>query len=345
MTGLTDEQLAYRRRYICGSDASEVMKGNWRELWQIKTGVIAEPDLYDKLSPTLDYHVLKHFTRERLELTRLLGHATEPLNAFWYEQQTGRAVTRRGEWAVSRRHAFMGAHLDGVSTTSRGDLCYWDAKWTGRADEAFVLRHTPQGVHNATILGFDWWGLSVFIGNGKWEWVEQPVDPLYQAQLIAKEREFWGFVERKEEPREGAPCDHCGGSGEIRYTRWGWDGDSDRQIPDGPEETDTCEECGGEGWIGPKTVKAPKPQPNLRTILLDELTQGGTDWPNWAGEYTRLARSFAETHGAATAHAITREAIKALVPADVGLCRLGLVEYKRDGRGITIALKGEKSDG
>jgi predicted phage-related endonuclease len=299
VSGLSEEQLAYRRRYVCGSDAKAVMDGNWLELWKIKTGAIPEPDLYDKLSPTLDYHVLKHFTRERLELTRLLGHATEDLNAFWYEKQTGREVHRRGEWAVSKRHAFMGAHLDGVSTTSRGEPCYWDAKWTGRADEAFVLRHTPQGVHNATILGLDWWGLSVFIGNGKWEWIEQPVDPLYQAQLIAKEREFWSWVERGEEPPDAAP----------------------------------------------EPVAAPKPQPKLRTILLDELTPGGTDWPNWSGEFTRLARTFAETHGAATAHAITREAIKALVPADVGLCRLGLVEYKRDGRGVTISLKQEKSDG
>jgi hypothetical protein len=299
MSGLSEEQLAYRRRYVCGSDASEVMKGNWLELWKIKTGAIPEPDLYDKLSPTLDYHVLKHFTRERLELTRLLGHATEDLNAFWYEKQTGREVTRRGEWAVSKRHAFMGAHLDGVSTTSRGEPCYWDAKWTGRADEAFVLRHTPQGVHNATILGLDWWGLSVFIGNGKWEWIEQPVDPLYQAQLIAQERAFWWHVEKDIEPPEA----------------------------------------------GTGAIVSPKPQPKLRTVLLDELTPGGTDWPNWGGEFTRLARTFAETHGIAVVHGITRGEMKDLVPPDVGLCRLGLVEYKRDGRGVHIALKQEKSDG
>jgi hypothetical protein len=202
MSGLTDEQLAYRRRYVCGSDAAEVMAGRWADLWQIKTGRMQEPDLYDKLSPTLDYFVLKHFTRERLELTRLLGHATEPLNQFWYTQQTGRVVERRSEWATSDEYPWMGAHLDGVTTTSRGHLCYWDAKWTGRADEAFLLRHTPQGVHNATIIGADWWGLSVFIGNGKWEWIEQQVDPLYQARLIAAEREFRGFVERDEEPED-----------------------------------------------------------------------------------------------------------------------------------------------
>jgi hypothetical protein len=287
---MTAEQLEYRRRYVCGSDAGDVMAGKWLDLWKIKTGQMPEPDLYDKLSPTLDYFVLKHFTRERLELTRLLGHATEPLNRFWYTQQTGRAVERASEWATADAPLqFMGAHLDGVSTTSRGYPCYWDAKWTGRADEAFVLRHTAQGVHNATILGFDWWGLSVFIGNGKWEWIEQEIDPLYQASLIAKEREFWGYVTRGEEPP------------------------------------------------APPPVAPPKPQPKRREINLD-LTPAA-ERPNWSGEFARLARSFAETDGAAKLHAITRKEMAELVPDDVGLAQLGLVRFKRDGRGVQISLQ------
>ena len=200
--GLSAEQQQHRRGFVGGSDAAEIMSGDWQRLWRIKTGREEEGDLYDRLSAEMDYFVLKHFTRERLDLTRLLGHATEDLNAFWYEKQTGRTVERRREWAQSKRYPWMGANLDGVSTTSRGQRCYWDAKWTGRADEAFVLRHTPQGVHNATILGFDWWGLSIFIGNGKWEWTEQEIDPLYQADLIAREREFWKFVTDDVEPPE-----------------------------------------------------------------------------------------------------------------------------------------------
>jgi hypothetical protein len=200
--GLSAEQLAHRRKFVGGSDAGEIMAGDWRRLWRIKTGREEEGDLYDRLSATMDYFVLKHFTRERLDLTRLLGHATEDLNAFWYEKQTGRQVHRRREFVVSKRHPFMAANLDGESDTNQGHPCYWDAKWTGRADEAFILRHTPQGVHCATILGYDWWGLSVFIGNGKWEWIEQAINPIYQATLIAREREFWKFVTDDIEPPE-----------------------------------------------------------------------------------------------------------------------------------------------
>jgi predicted phage-related endonuclease len=123
--GLTPEQLAHRRNFIGGSDAGDIMAGDWRRLWRIKTGREEEGDLYDRLSATMDYFVLKHFTRERMDLTRLLGHATEDLNAFWYEKQTGRDVGHRRVWRVSRHpdRSFMGANLDGSSTTSHGHFC------------------------------------------------------------------------------------------------------------------------------------------------------------------------------------------------------------------------------
>jgi hypothetical protein len=312
-SGLTDEQIAYRRRYVCGSDAGKVMEGKWRELWQVKTGVIVEPTLYDQLmsSSAINFHVLKHFTRERLELTRLLGHATEPLNAFWYTSQTGREVTRRGEWAVSKRHPFMGAHLDGVSTTSRGEPCYWDAKWTGRADEAFLLRHTPQGTHNATILGVDWWGLSVFIGNGKWEWIEQPVDPLYQAKLIQAERRFWDYVERGEEP-----IDHV-----LEV------------APPAPQPKLRTVSLDG-GTYDPDTQTWEPPE--------------GGSAPNWASDAVRLIYSFHATEAAFKRHAIVRDELKALVPEDVGAVLRGDFKLSKTKAGavtMTIARDKERSDG
>jgi hypothetical protein len=298
--GLTEEQKADRLNYICGSDAEAAMNDQ-PHLWRIKTRREEEGDLYDRLSGTLDYFVLKHFTRDRLDLTRLLGHVTEDLNAFWYEKQTGRAVTRRREWCVSSnpRYPFMAANLDGVSTTGRGYPCYWDAKWTGRCDEAFVLRHTPQGVHNATILGFDWWGLSVFIGNGKWEWIEQEIDPLYQATLLAREAAFWKFVTDDIEPPEA-------------------------QV----------------------AVLAPKPQPKLRTVVIDGGTvdpetgiwspfddQRFQSWPNWGPDFARNLATIIRTEGAHTANNIARAAIKDLLPEDVGEVRRGDVLVKRDKAG------------
>jgi predicted phage-related endonuclease len=179
--GLTDEQIAERRQGIGGSDAGRVMAGDWLPLWREKTGRAAPEDLSNVLAVQM-------------------GSATENFNAFWYTKQTGRLISERGVRVQDRRRPFMVANLDGVTTTSKGEAAYWDAKHVGRLDEATVLRYTPQMVHCCTILRLDWWVLSVFIGNAKWETVEQEVDPLYQAELVAKEAEFWGYVERDEEP-------------------------------------------------------------------------------------------------------------------------------------------------
>lgn len=273
--GLSAEQIEQRRKFIGGSDAGEVMTGDWQRLWRVKTGREKPEDLSGILAVQM-------------------GSFTEDLNAFWYTKQTGRDITARGLFHVNKAYPFMAANLDGVSTTSKGHECYWDAKHVGRLDEATVLRYTPQMVHCCTILGLDWWVLSVFIGNSKWELVEQEVDPIYQATLIAREREFWGYVERDEEP---------------------------------PEQS--------------APVLAPKPQPKLRTVQLED--QWRDEWPNWGDRMVELFGTFAGTYAAATAHAIAREDIKALLPEDVGLVTRGNIKISRTRAGaVTMAITKEK---
>jgi hypothetical protein len=181
--GLTPEQLAQRKLGVGGSDAGKIMAGEWRALWMEKTGRADPEDLSGVLAVQM-------------------GSATEDFNAFWYTKKTGRPILSRGQRVISSRYPHMIANLDGVTQMSRGYPAYWDAKHVGRLDEATVLRYTPQMVHCCTILGLDWWVLSVFIGNSKWEIVEQEVDPMYQATLIAREADFWGYVTRDEEPPE-----------------------------------------------------------------------------------------------------------------------------------------------
>jgi hypothetical protein len=243
-----------------------------------------------------------------------LGSYTEPLGLWWAEKMTGRevqyfsdnplmchvwhALTGRGAGAelfVSVDYPFMAANLDALTTTPQGHAAVLDAKHLGRLGEAEVLRYTAAGVWQATVIGScDWWGIAPIVGN---KWVEpifQEVDPLYQAELIARARECWGYIEAGVEPE-------------------------DRTEP----------------------VPPPKPQPKLRQINLDLLPDA--ERPNWYAEFSKLARTFAETKGAFDLHAITRENLKQLVPEDIGLVKLGLVRFKRDNRGVSIAL--DKSDG
>ena len=186
---LTEIELELRRGYVCGTDAKRIADGDWPALWREKTGRAEPVDLSGILAVQM-------------------GSYTEPFNRQWFEKMTGRSVTSISGWQeVDRRvngdsgASFpMGCNLDGITKTSRGYGAVWDAKHVGRADDTAVMRYTPQMTHNCAVCGLDWWVISFFIGNSKWEVVEQEVDPLYQAELIAKEAAFWRYVELDYEP-------------------------------------------------------------------------------------------------------------------------------------------------
>jgi hypothetical protein len=129
-----------------------------------------------------------------------MGSFTEPLNAHWYTRQTGREVTRRNQLAVHPDYPFVAANLDGVTTTGAGQPAYIDFKHVGRTGDQLTLRYTAQGTHCAAILGVDWWMLSCFIGNSRWELTEAEIDPFFTHDYLAKCAEFWHWVETDREP-------------------------------------------------------------------------------------------------------------------------------------------------
>lgn len=202
--GLDAVALERRRKFVTASDASKLMEGRWREVYASKMGA---PD--DDLSN---------------ELRVQLGSFTEPFCLAWAWKQTGRPITyysdnplhaaaweamtghkAKPEFVASGQYPFMGCSLDGITTTAQGDACPIDAKHVGKADDPMVMRYTPAGVHQATVMGCDFWSLAVLVGNGRFDLITQEVDPLYQAELIATEREFWSWVERGEEPEDRTP--------------------------------------------------------------------------------------------------------------------------------------------
>jgi hypothetical protein len=200
--GLSDAQLAERRLRLHAGDAPAIMAGDYRKVWnRIKLG--------DDADLSGEFRVQ-------------LGSFTEPFNLAWTMRQTGRRVhyftdnelcayvwrsLTRGhavnpELVVCERYPFMGCNLDGMTTTPQGHRSVIDAKHVGRAGEAEILRYTPAGVWQATCAETDWWGLSCIVGN-KWEEpIFQEVDPIYQATMIARATECWGYIERDEEPPE-----------------------------------------------------------------------------------------------------------------------------------------------
>jgi hypothetical protein len=204
--GLSATQVADRRRYVQAGDADAVMAGDWQRLWRIKRGEEAEDDLSGKLPVQL-------------------GSYTEPLNLAWCQKQTGRKIyyytdnplmaaiwkhlankdAISPECQVSGRYPWMACNLDGMSTTPQGHRCVIDAKHVGRADEQALLRYSAGMTHQATVMGVDWWALSFFVGNSRWEVVYQEVDAMYQAELVAKEEMFWSYVVSGDEPPDMRP--------------------------------------------------------------------------------------------------------------------------------------------
>jgi predicted phage-related endonuclease len=186
--GLTPEQHAQRSRWVGGSDALAIVSGGdaWLQLWLQKTGRAAPADLSDVLAV-------------------VMGQYTEPLNIAWFQRQTGRQVSGCREQRVHSRLPFIGVTLDGLTTTEDGFDATLQAKHVSQSNEAMELRYTAQCTHEALVLGYDHYVMSVFVGSSKWELYEREVDPFFAAEYLALCEEFWDYVVTDREPPAPPP--------------------------------------------------------------------------------------------------------------------------------------------
>jgi predicted phage-related endonuclease len=173
---------AARRLGIGGSDATKIMAGEWRELWHIKTCRLEDRDLSDVLPVQI-------------------GVATEALNRAWFARNAGLAIsTDACEHVIHPEHKFMRANLDGRVDPD----CVYEAKHVSdryKLDE-IVSRYFWQLQHCIAVAGSSGAYLSVFFGNSRWEYATVPRDDTAIADLVARERAFWGYVERDQEPED-----------------------------------------------------------------------------------------------------------------------------------------------
>ena len=173
-----------RRAFIGGSDARIIM-GNDEEalvrLWREKRGEAEPEDLSGNLLVQL-------------------GRATEELNRFWYERNTGwqvRDVQRRV------RHSaipWMAATLDGIV---EGTEAVFEAKFMlpwSFSEEAAAEKYLAQVQHNMWVTHLRSSVLSIITGGGKWVEVTIPMDPLYLSVLVSAEKKFWRCVQSGEVP-------------------------------------------------------------------------------------------------------------------------------------------------
>ena len=174
-----------RRYFIGGSDARIIMgddEAALLRLWREKRGEVGPEDLSGNLIVQL-------------------GVVTEPLNRYWYERKTGRAikdVQRRVRHPVVR---WMGATLDGLVG---GTGAVFEAKFMlpwSFSEEIAAEKHMAQLQHNMWVVNSKTAVLSIITGGGKWVEITIPADPLYQHLLFTAEKKFWRCVESGDLPR------------------------------------------------------------------------------------------------------------------------------------------------
>ena len=168
-----------RKGFIGGSDCVKIMKGEWLELWQIKTGRTNGPDLSDVLPVQL-------------------GVWTENFNLNWFERQ---------HKCVLRNHQYeLGANIQGIPAKGTVDAMFngmiVEAKHTNaftNMDEQ-LAQYMPQIQLYINLANADGAYLSVIFGNSKWESAYVSRNDEYFNSMWAVVSDFWGYVVRDEEP-------------------------------------------------------------------------------------------------------------------------------------------------
>jgi len=173
-----------RRAFIGGSDARIIM-GNDESalvrLWREKRGEAGAENLSDNLVVQL-------------------GRATEELNRFWFERNTGRRIRDVQRYVRHSAIPWMAATLDGIV---EGTEAVFEAKFMlpwSFSEEAAAEKYMAQVQHNMWVTHLRSSVLSIITGGGKWVEIAIPMDPLYLSVLVSAERKFWRCVQSGEPP-------------------------------------------------------------------------------------------------------------------------------------------------
>ena len=169
-----------RPRGIGGTDASNLIKGNWKDLWLEKTGETKRTDLSDNIAVQL-------------------GIFTEKFNRQWYQKSTKQRVVDVGKTWHHPEHSYIYGSLDGVTNGK-----VWEGKHTNMLskDDTITERYYPQLQHYMLVTGFSSAILSVIYGNNKYNIFKIDRDEKYINNLYKACQLFWFMVENKIPPPE-----------------------------------------------------------------------------------------------------------------------------------------------
>jgi predicted phage-related endonuclease len=161
-SGVWTKPHEYRRSFIGGSDARIIMGGDEAalvRLWREKRGEVEPENLSGNLIVQL-------------------GAATEELNRFWYERNTGRRVTDIQRKVKHSAIPWMAATLDGIV---EGTEAVFESKFMlpwSFSEEAAAEKYMPQLQHNMWVTHLRTSVLSIITGGGKGVEIAIPMEQL-----------------------------------------------------------------------------------------------------------------------------------------------------------------------
>lgn len=200
----TREALSDRATYIGSSDAHDILRTNWLQVWRRKVKLVTEDDLSDNFKVQLGLHTepfhidwtLRRFIEGRAEV-----------GEHWYEMPACRQQA-----VQDRDQSYIGCHLDAALAYEHGAQTFVypvEVKHSsgGRTLDELVDWYMPQLQHQMMVTGRDRLLFSAIMGNAEPErvWIGRSDD--YIAKLRELYARFWKLVETREAPLASGPIE------------------------------------------------------------------------------------------------------------------------------------------
>lgn len=185
-----------RRSGIGGSDATKIVAGEWKKLYQLKKGLIDDEDL-------------------SFVLPVQMGIYTEDFNRDWFTAHTDLPVQEVDSTLQHKKHDFMLANLDGyVLNENLKPMGVFEAKHVHAftKDDTILEKYYAQIQHYMIVSNLPQAWLSILFGNNKWKSFHVQADKKFQKKLIQAEEMFWQHIINDEEPADHVEFSSIGGT-------------------------------------------------------------------------------------------------------------------------------------
>ena len=185
-----------RLGFIGGSDARQIMDGDWGKLWEIKTGLIQSDDLSQNIAVQM-------------------GSFTELFNVLWFEKQYGIQVStqkkdgKQHEYLLNYNGVPLKGQIDGLINDPDSDPTKHPLSWDileckhthDRNNFEQCLRmYMPQIQFYLWISQAQGCYLSVLFGNNRWECQYITKNSDYIAKMQYAIEAFWQCVTENSRP-------------------------------------------------------------------------------------------------------------------------------------------------